>query len=247
MVTTKRYLLFICLLTLAACKKKEGTAPGNEIISGGIIQKTETSGGITYRLFTKQDQASFKGILVMGSGNNEANPSAGSLDGAPETALCQKAAANGYAAAIVQYSKPPGNTTWNDWAKLLGEDYDKFIVAIANKYGIDKNKSVVGGYSYASYMLLTNNAYYNSIPYCKGVLAACGAINADNPNFHIPIYSINCSGNNEGNYNGRGLYDRMPQNAVKARSEGITDNSCTQHCGKNWTDEMYAKMAQWLQ
>ncbi len=51
--------------------------------------------------------------------------------------------------------------------------------------------------------------------------------------FHIPVFSIACSGNNEGHYAEKELYDQIPVNlAVKAKSEGITDNSCNTHCGK---------------
>nr|WP_121272075.1 hypothetical protein [Pedobacter schmidteae] len=243
-----KHILFSCMLLLLACGKKDKNEP-DEVISGEIKQVTETGNGVTYKIFTNIKLTTFKGILVMGSGNDENNPTPGNLDGAAESAICEKAAENGYAAAIVQYRKTPGTSDWNGSAKMIGEDYDKCISAISAKYGIDKNRSVVGGYSYASFMLLTNIAYYNSIPYCKGVLAACAATGADQiSKFHNPVFSITCKGNNEGNYAGQALYDQIPANsAIKAKSEGITDNSCSTHCGGNWTDKMYAKMAYWLQ
>jgi len=237
----------LCLLVLLSCKKK-GSTGNEEVISGDLKQLTETVNGITYRLFIKNGATTYKGILVMGSGNDEGNPSPGSIDGAAETEICKKAATNGYAAAIVQYRKTPGNADWNGSAKMIGEDYDKCISAIAGKYGIDKSKSVVGGYSYASFMLLTDNSQSNTLTYCKGILAACGAAGTWNAqNFKIPVYSISCSGNNEGNYSGKALYDQIPANsAVKARSEGVTDNGCNTHCGGSWTDKMYTKMTAWL-
>ncbi len=237
-------LLILCIVM--ACKKdkvKEGI-----VINGNIKQTTETVNGITYRLFTDKNLTNFKGILVMGSGNNEAKPKEGSIDGAAETAICEKAAANGYAAAIVQYRKTPGNDNWNESARMIGEDYDKCIVAISTKYNVSKNKAVVGGYSYATYMLFTNISAYTTLQYTKGVLGACGGSGAWNAqNFKIPIFAINCSGNNEGEFYGKGLYDQIPANSpIKAKSEGITDNSCNTHCGGNWTDRMYTKMAAWL-
>jgi hypothetical protein len=242
------YLLIGCTLLLLACSKKKNPGP-DEVLSGDIKQATETVNGITYRIFTNVNTTKFKGILVVGSGNDENNPSVGSLDGGPENDICKKAAQNDYAAAIVQYRKTPGTADWNGSAKMVGEDYDKCITAIAGKYNIDKSKSVVGGYSYASFMLLTNIAYYNSLPYSKGVLAACGACGTDQASkFTIPVFSITCSGNNEGSYAGQALYDQIPPNsAIKAKSEGVTDNSCNTHCGGNWTDKMYTKMAYWLQ
>lgn len=234
-----------CLFVIAiACKKDKD----QKVIDGNIVSAVETANGITYKLFTAKGSNSFKGILVMGSGNNEANPTEGDIDGAAETEICKKAAANGYAAAIVKYRKTPGNADWNGSAKMIGEDYNKCIGAIAGKFGIDKSKSVVGGYSFASYMLFTDISANNTLSYCKGVLAACGGSGAWNAqNFKIPIYAINCSGNNEGEYYGKGLYDQIPANSpIKAKSEGVTDNSCNTHCGGNWTDKMYAKMVVWL-
>ena len=243
-----KHIAFSCLLLLLACGKKDKNGP-DEVLSGDIKQVIETSNDITYKIFTNVKLTTFKGILVMGSGNNENNPTPGHLDDAPENAICKKAAENGYAAAIVQYRKTPGTADWNGSSKMIGEDYDQCISAISAQYDVDKDKSVVGGYSYAGFMLLTNIAYYNSLPYCKGVLVACGATGADQASkFNNPVFSITCKGNNENGYAGQALYDLIPANSpVKAKSEGITDNSCDTHCGGNWTDKMYAKMVSWLQ
>jgi len=242
--------IMACLLALSSSCSKDNKNT-EEQINGNLKESIESENGITYKLFKNKDATVFKGILVMGSGNNENNPTAGSLDGAAETDLCRKAAEGGYAAAIVQYRKTPGNAnaeSWNTSARMIGEDYDKCIVAISGKYGIDKTKSVVGGFSFASYMLFSDISANATLSYCKGVLAACGGSGAWNAqNFKIPIYAINCSGNNEGEYYGKSLYDQIPANSpVKAKSEGVTDNTCNTHCGGSWTDKMYAKMVSWL-
>lgn len=103
----KSYLLLACLLLLVACGKKSDNNPGGGQPQHveGVTQKTEASGGITYRVFTKDGVASYKGILVVGSGNDENNPTPGALDGGSETDLCQTAAKDGYLTAIVQYQK----------------------------------------------------------------------------------------------------------------------------------------------
>jgi len=238
-----------CIILAIACKKNNDEA--QEVIKGDLKESIETVNGITYKIFTGNDATTFKGILVMGSGNDENNPTEGSLDGAAETAICEKAAANGYVAAIVKYRKTPGNAnsdTWNTSAKMIGEDYDKCIVAISGKYNISKTKAVVGGYSFASYMLFSDISANSTLSYCKGVLAACGGSGAWNAqNFKIPVFAINCSGNNEGEYYGKSLYDQIPANSpIKAKSEGITDNGCSTHCGGDWTDKMYTKMVAWL-
>lgn len=246
----KLLIIPICILIVAlSCKKDKSNDKEEEIVKGDIKQVTETVNGITYKLFTSNSSTTFKGILVVGSGNDENNPSEGAINGATETALCEKAAANGYAAAIVRYQKPPAGADWNSRAKLLGEDFNRAIVGISGKYGIDKSKSVVGGFSYTSFMLFTDISMNATLSYTKGVLGACGASGQWNAqNFKVPIFAINCSGNFEGNYNGKALYDQIPANSpIKAKSEGVTDNSCNTHCGGSWTDKMYAKMATWLQ
>lgn len=244
------YLLLICMLLVAGCSKKSDTVtlPGDKTTADGIEQKTETANGITYRSFIKTGQTQFKGILVMGSGNDENNPTPGALDGAAETDLCNTAAKNGYVAAIVQYRKTAGNADWNGSAALVGQDYDKCIVALSSKYSVDKSKAVVGGFSYASFMLLTDVALNTTLSYCKGVLAACGSTDSwKAQNFKVPVFSISCSGNNEGDYSGRELYNQIPANSpIKAKSGGVTDGSCSTHCGGVWTTNLYTQLNAWL-
>lgn len=237
------------MLLFASCGKNDKANPSGDTVAEGVVQKTETSGGITYRLFTKEDETDFRGILVTGSGNDENNPAPGALNGAAETDLCQTAAKNGYVAAIVQYRKTEGNANWNASAKAIGEDYDKCIVALSAKFNIDKTRSVVAGFSYSSFMLLTDIALNNTLSYSKGLLAACGGADSwKAQNFKIPVFSINCSGNNEGDYNGIALYNQIPDNSpIKVRSGGVTDESCNGHCGGNWTRQMYDKLNEWLQ
>ncbi|MCX2477355.1 hypothetical protein OQZ33_23675 [Pedobacter sp. MC2016-05] len=246
----KSLIVPMCIiLTALACKKHKTPAEDQEVIKGDIKQIVETVNGITYKIFTDKNATDFKGILVVGSGNDENNPSEGQINGTSETALCEKAAANGYAAAIVRYQKPPNGADWNSRAKLMGEDFNKAIVGISGKYSIDKNKSVVGGFSYASFMLFSDISVNTTLSYTKGVLGACGGSGAWNAqNFKVPVFAINCSGNNEGNFNGKALYDQIPvSSAVKAKSEGVTDNNCNSHCGGDWTKQMYNKMVFWLQ
>ncbi|MET3981601.1 autotransporter translocation and assembly factor TamB [Mucilaginibacter sp. UYP25] len=253
----KNYLLIASLLLLAACGKKNESNPNNPDNGnvqppqqvGGISQKTETNNGITYRVFTKDGAANFKGILVVGSGNNENDPSPGTLDGGAETDLCQTAAKDGYVTAIVQYRKTAGNADWNNSAAQIAQDYDKCITALSEKYGVAKSKSAVAGFSYASFMLLTDITVNNTLAYTKGVLAACGGADTwKAEHFKVPVFSINCKGNNEGDFNGKALYDMIPANsAIKAQSGGVTDNSCETHCGGNWTQQMNAKFKTWVQ
>jgi hypothetical protein len=245
-----KYLLAGLLLLFISCKKNDDTPANNtgNTNTGSVAERTETNNGITYRLFIIDGQTSYRGILVTGSGNNENNPNPGSLDGAAEAKFCRKAAANGYAAAIVQYRKTPGVGDWNTSAEMIGADYDQCIKGISSVYHIDKSRSVVGGFSYSSFMLLTDISIDGTLSYTKGVMAPCGATGQWNAeNFMIPVYSIACSGNNEGDFSGKELYDKIPAgSAVKGNSGGVTDNNCNTHCGGDWTEPMYAQLVVWL-
>jgi hypothetical protein len=237
----RSFLVMALLLgVILSCSKSNSSET-----SGNVKQTVETKNGVTYKSFVASGASSFKGILVMGSGNDENNPTVGSLDESTDIDLCTKAAQNGYVAAIVQYRKTPGLADWNTSAQEVGEDYSSCITALAAEFSVDKSNSVVGGYSYASFMLLTNSAYYDDLDYCKGLLAPCGGTGATN--FKIPIFAIACSGNNEGDYSGADLYNHIDAgSAIKAASGGVTDNSCNTHCGGSWTDQLYAKMITWI-
>jgi len=230
------------VLLLLSCKSKDNNSTNPT--SGAII---ESGNGITYKLYKPADGI-YKGILAVGSGNNENAPTEGSLTGSSENLLCQKAADAGYLAAIVKYRANPGTANWNLSAQMMGQDFRNAIEAIALKYGVDKTKSAVGGYSYATYMLYSEISIYSDLTFCKGVLGACGATSEwSAQNFKIPIYAVNCAGNNEGDFNGVALYNKIPSNSpIKALSSGYTDNSCTTHCGGSWEDLMITKLKQWI-
>lgn len=237
-------LLLILVLSISCHKSKnDNTGADNG----------KTNGGLSYKLFINTNNTVYKGILVMGSGNDENNPGPGDLNDGSGNALCQKAADNGYVAVQLQYRKGVGGVDkWDENAAQLATDYDDCIQTLAAKYNIDIRNSVVGGYSYASFMLFSINANLSTLRYCKGILGACGGTSDNIANFKIPVFAINCSGNNEGDntptngYYGKGLYDQIPAGAIKNQSAGITDNSCNTHCGGNWTDQMYTQLSKWL-
>lgn len=244
----KKIGIIAALFLLAiSCKKNAGTTSSGNTSVGSVTERIETSNDITYRLFIA-DQSGFKGIVVMGSGNDENNPAAGSLDGSAEKAFCEKAAQSGYVAAIVQYRKTAGVADWNKSSIQIAADYDKCITALSALYHVDKSKSVVGGFSYASFMLLTDISIDNTLYYVKGLLAPCGATGTWNAqHFIVPVFSIACSGHNEGDYSGKALYDQIPNElSVKGSSGGVTDNSCSTHCGGDWTVAMFDKLVNWV-
>jgi hypothetical protein len=187
-----------------------------------------------------------KGIIVVGSGNDENAPRVGDLNGVTENDLCKQAADNGYLAIVLSYSQ--GTSTWNDNAIKMGNDFDACIQQFASRYNIPAANSIVVGVSYTSFMLYTNIATSTTLSYCKGLIASCGSTDSwKAQNFKIPIYALNCTGNYEGDLNGQALYDAIPSsNPIKVLSEGFTDESCTGHCTGSWVTLMLNKIKTWI-
>jgi hypothetical protein len=212
--------------------------------------KNNMVNGMAYKLYEPATNTfpTPKGILVIGSGNNENAPTVGTLTGSTENDLCKLAADNGYVAAVVAYTQGRGVQDWNGSALQMGNDFDACITDISTKYNVSKSKTVIAGVSYTSFMLYTNIATSDKLSYCKGFLGACGSTDSwKASNFKIPVYAINCAGNNEGDLNGRALYDAIPNsNPVKALSDGFTDASCNSHCGGGWVALMYNKLKIWV-
>ncbi len=243
-------------------KRKSYTTYPIEVIALPALGTTTTTiknlqvAGINYKLY-EPSTATYptpKGILVVGSGNDGNNPSIGSLTGTTENDLCKMAADNGYVAAVVAYkagTPNPQNGNWEFWnnnAKQLAQDFDKCIVDLSTKYNVAKTKSVIAGVSYTSYAMLTAIATDNTVAYCQGLIASCGGTDEwKAANIKIPIYSLTCNNNPDGNYSGQALYDKIPAtNVNKAKSEGYTDASCTTHCGGNWVQLMFNKLKVWV-
>lgn len=231
--------MLIAAISLGVSCKKE------EVTKDGAVM--ETGNGITYKLYIPENTP-YKGILAVGSGNNENNPSVGSTDGAAENDLCREAAKKGYLAAIVKYRKGPGTADWNKSAEMMMSDFKNCIEAIATKYNVDKRKSAVAGYSYTTYMLYSGIALYDYLNFSQGLLGACGGTSKwTAENFKIPVYAVNCMGNNEGELSALTLYNAIPNNSpIKNKSSGFLDSSCNTHCGNSWTSLFIIKLQEWV-
>ena len=70
------YLATVLILgAMLSCGKST-----NSTVTSNVKETVETKNAITYKSFVGSGISSFKGILVMGSGNDENNPTAGILD-----------------------------------------------------------------------------------------------------------------------------------------------------------------------
>src|SRR5215471_21612930 len=82
----------------------------NNSAPGTVVSRIEKSGAIDYKIYLQPDAngSNRKGIVLLGSGNNEValeGPSVGSLDGGLENNTANELAKQGYVVAIVAYRK----------------------------------------------------------------------------------------------------------------------------------------------
>jgi dienelactone hydrolase len=196
-----------------------------------------------------------KGIVVVGSGNNEFAPTPGSLTGALENALCQKLANEGYIAAIVQYVVPAVASNYSNWNAVgvaMATDYNKAFNGIITKYGGSRNTCIAAGVSFTTFLLLTNIAYYNDLADIKGFMGACGGTGTDQANnFKIPIASISCQNDYDAMYNinGEDLVNAIANPTIKSMSRGLRDQTCSGHCNgdtNTWVNWLTDSVKLWL-
>jgi len=241
-----------------------GSTGNNTSNSGGsdtVTSRTEQAGTLSYKIFLQSEAnaGNRKGLILLGSGNDENDPSTGSLDDGLENNLANELAKLGYVAAIVAYrDEPPlipndNGASWNSNCAMLAADMSQVANAIIGSVGggLTRARVLTGGVSYASYALLTNIADpATPLADTRGVLATCGATDEfQAQNFKVPIFSLNCSGNSEGDFNGQALIDKITNPQIKADSGYYTDPTCTTHCGglqSEWTAKLVERVQLWL-
>ena len=222
-----------------------------------VVNRTEMVNGVNIKIYLQEpaNSTNRKGIIVVGSGNNEHAPTPGSLTGTLENALCQKLATEGYIAAIVQYVVPAVATNysnWNDVSVMMATNYNNAFNGIIAKYGGNRNECIAAGVSFTTFLLFTNIAYYNDLADIKGFMGTCGGTGSNQAsNFKIPIASISCSNDFEGTYNinGQDLVDAITNPTIKNMSRGLRDQTCSGHCNGNtntWVNWLTDSVKQWL-
>jgi hypothetical protein len=243
-----------------SCIPTSGTTPTTSGFTT-VVNRTETSiNNVQYKIYL-QDTATTKnrkGIILLGSGNNESNPTTGSLSGGLENKVALDLAKLGYIAAVVAYRDEPavnwsdGGVSWNSNCEMLATDMSNVANTIITKYsaGLTRAKVITGGVSYTSYALLSNIAASNTLADTKGLLATCGSTGSwQAQNFKIPIYNINCAGNPEGDLHGQALINAITNTTIKNNSGFFEDNSCSTHCGgdiNTWSAKMIDRVKVWI-
>lgn len=228
--------------------------------SSAVTNRIESSGSVSYKIYLQSEANANnrKGIVLLGSGNDQNDPSVGSLTGILENNVANELAELGYIAAIVAYQDQPavdwgdGGASWNSNCEMLATDMSQVANTIISTYGsgLSRSQVITGGVSYTSYALLSNIAQSSTLVDTKGVLATCGSTGFWNAqHLQVPVYSLVCSGNPEGDYNGSSLIDAILDSGVKALSDYDVDSSCSSHCGgstSNWTQYLLQQVQVWL-
>lgn len=229
----------------------------------------QTPQGVKYKIYLKEQTMRnvWKGIVLFAGGNNEFDPVEGPLNGGLENKLADALSKAGYIAAIVAYrDQPPLTSNWSNFssnADMMATDLSNVANTILGKYknqnvsyvvggtpNLSRSRVIVCGFSYGSFALLTDIAYYNTLADIKGLLAPCGSTGVDQASkFKIPIYSLGCTTNYEGDLNGKALIDAITNPTIKQNSSYFSDPNCNLHCGGNldtWTNLLLAQVKKWL-
>ncbi len=155
------------------------TCAGTVPTTPTIVNRVESVNGLNIKIYLQEpaNSTNRKGIVVVGSGNDQFAPTPGSLTGALENALCQKLANEGYIAAIVQYVVPAVASNYSNWNAVgvdMATNYNKAFNGIITNYGGSRNRCIAAGVSFTTFLLLTNIAYYNDLADIKGFMGSCG-------------------------------------------------------------------------
>lgn len=272
--SAKRFTLAACLiLSLAACSSGNkapddsgspgvnndpNPAPAAPAAPGAVVNRVEKAGTVSYKIYLQPEgnAGNRKGLILLGAGNDENDPTTGSLDGALENNLANELAKLGYVAAVVAYrDQPPlvandNGASWNSNSEMLAADMSQVADAIIASVGggLTRNRTITGGVSYTSFSLLTNITLDKTpLADTRGFLAACGA--TGDQGFKIPLFALNCKGNNEGDFHGQALIDRIGDAKIKADSGFLIDQTCDTHCGgtpEAWTPILIERVKLWL-
>jgi hypothetical protein len=202
--------------------------------------------------FFKPDSGEYKGIVVLGSGNDPEDPTAGDINEGYLVNLSKKLAVKGYLVAIVNYrDEPPVGANWENWTsnvEMLSTDLSNTGNAIAQEFGLERSDIVLGGSSYAANALLSNAAWGNVLQGTKGFIAIMGSCAVDTAqSIKLPVLAYACKDEPYNDHYGKTIYDNIENSNVKNLSYGMTDSSCSGHStSNNWQDDIVSRVQAWL-
>ena len=253
-ITSAFELWFFAIVTLLliSCSGDDSSGASNNTPGASYTNEEREFASLTTNFF-KPDNPDYRGIICLGSGNDPMDPSEGSLNDSYLISLSKKLAGQGYLVAIVQYRDQPAvGANWENWAgnaAMLATDLSNVATAMADEYGLDRSKVILGGSSYAANTLISHSAWGNgTFTDIKGIIAIMGSSSLETAqNISSPILSFACDGEPFGDYYGNAIYNAIADAEIKSESFGLTDGSCSGHSTNNdWQDTIVDKVAVWL-
>jgi len=241
--------LLLCLFIISCNKDENTTAPPNN--SNAEVENSQrTIASLPTNYFAPKN-GPIKGIVILGSGNDPQNPTPGNINEQYLIDLSKSLATKGFVCAIVQYRDQPfvGNNfeNFNANTLMLAEDFNKVGNALIAELSLSRNKLIFGGSSYTANCLVSQNAWGNSITDIKGIIAIMGSSALDTAqNQKTPVLAFACNGEPFGTNYGNSLVQSITNSAVKSKSFGLTDNSCSGHATSNqWISIITEKVIAW--
>ena len=240
----------ICM-SIYSCNKEDSqpAIPNNSTAEVDNSQRTIAS---LLTNFFKPKTGAVKGIVILGSGNSPQDPTPGDINEAYLVALSKSLAAKGFACAIVQYRDQPNVgvnfVNFNSNRDMLISDFNAVANALRTEFSIDRNKVIFGGSSYSANCLLSHNAWGNAMTDIKGIVAVMGSSDLSAAkNQKSPILAFACNGEPFGTNYGNSIVQNITNATVKAKSFGLTDNSCNGHStSNNWIPTITDKILVWI-
>lgn len=251
----KKILLSLIIITLLlACSKEDENlnpvVPNNNATAE--IENVQRSIANLQSNYFKPKMGGVKGIVILGSGNNPQNPTAGDINEPYLIELSKNLAAKGFVCAIVRYRDQPfvGNNfeNFNSNRDMLIADFNAVGNALRAENALARNKLIFGGSSYSANCLISHNAWGNTITDIKGIVAIMGSCALETAqNQKSAILAFACNGEPFGSNYGFSITQNITNAAIKTNSFGLTDNSCSGHAtSNNWITTISQKITVWI-
>lgn len=229
-----------------------------------MMLETFNLNGLTCNVYSRDGQIkrNRRGIVLLGSGNGDP-PGVGNIQDTFLNTLCSELANRDFVAVVVGYRAGLpvfanggfDSNAWTQNTQHMSDDFSNTLDAIVAQYGGSRSVGVVGGVSYAGFILggaLVNWGAPPQLSDIRGLVLACaGTAPVNASKLAVPVLNKICtqdSDSDDGQYNvgGTHLYDALNP-SVKADSHCETDLSMQGHTvNPNWVAWFVAHLEAWL-
>lgn len=252
-VIYKTSFILLFSAVIFSCNKKEESEELPTANNTAVeVENTERTIADLLTNYFKPKTGVVKGIVILGSGSDSQDPTPGNINEAYLIDLSNSLAAKGFVCAIVQYRDQPfvGNNfeNFNSNTAMLVEDFNAVANEIREEYSMERSQVIFGGTSYSANCLVSQNAWGNNMTDIHGIAAIMGSCEIETAqNQKVPILAFACNSEPFGTIYGSSIVQNITDVNVKAKSFGLTDNSCTGHATSNqWIATITGKILVWI-